>query len=187
MSRPSISVSPKILAASAIFALLAVVIVVNLRIWLGDSNPPRSDAVEMGGNELEPPDDLGQVARDVSAHQRGASAGLVAMGFNRGGGRDPFVFVSTQAPVWSGQDEPRRPRRIQDESLRCTAIFIGGGTHSALVAGRVVSEGDRMKSYRVGEITDEGVNLFAGGQKKFLPLETKRKSGAVGAPIALGH
>ncbi len=187
MSRPSVSVSPKILAVGVIFALLAVVIVVNLRIWLGGSKPARSDAVEMGAAELGPPSDLSQVIREVIANQRSEGSGLVTANLNRGAGRDPFVFASNQAPARSTQAAPKKPRRKRGKPLSCTAIFIGGGTHSALVSGRVVTKGDRVKNYRVGEITDKGVTLIAGERKKFLPLETKRTGGAVGAPIAQGR
>ncbi len=187
MSRPNISVSPKVLAAGVIFALLAVVIVINLRIWLGGSKSARSEAVEMGGAELGPPSDLGQVIREVTANQRSESPGLVTANLNRGAVRDPFVFVSNSAPVKNMQTTPRKPRRKRGKPLSCTAIFIGGGAHSALVSGRVVTKGDRVKNYRVGEITDKGVTLIAGERKKFLPLETKRTGGAVGAPIARGR
>ncbi len=187
MSRPSVSVSPKILAAGVVFALLAVVIVINLRMWLGGPKSPRSDVVEMGGSELGPPSDLGQVIREVAANQRGEDLGLVTANMNRGAVRDPFVFASNPAPVKSTPTAPRKPRRKRDKPLSCTAIFISGGTHSALVSGRVVTKGDRVKNYRVGEVTDKGVTLIAGDRTKFLPLETKRTGGAVGAPIARGR
>jgi hypothetical protein len=186
MSRLQIKAPPKVLLAGVVFTVLAVVIVINLVVWLGGSTSSGTVDIDLGSEELTPPGDLDQVTRDVTAYQKGESPPLLAASTSGERGRDPFVFASnrkrTRAAKPTSDSQPKRGNPI-----RCTAIFVGGGTHSALVAGRVVAEGDRVKNYLVGKITDKGVTLIAGGRKKFLPLETKRTGGAVGAPVALGR
>lgn len=188
MSRPRTSVPPKVLLAGVVFAMLAVVIVINLRVWLGDSDRSSADGHVMESEEIAPPGDLDQVTREASLRRLGEAPPLLESGGARGSLRNPFSYASTQGRSSARKAAPTRKRKSgSGKPLSCTAIFVGNGTHSALVSGRVVAEGDRVKNYRVGEITDKGVTLIAGGRKKFLPLETKRSGGTVGAPVALGR
>ncbi len=188
MSRLRISVPPKAMVAGLVFALLAVVIVINLRVLIGRSEKALPISVDLATPELAPPGDLIEVTQDVAAYQRGDHQTAVFAVASMTRGRDPFVFAPTKSQPKSGKPPKPKPRkRNSGTPLRCTAIFVSNGVHSALVAGRVVNEGDRVKSYSVGEITEKGVTLYAGGRKKFLALETKRDGGTVGAPVSLGR
>jgi len=171
---------------AAAVALLALVVVINVRMMLPGDDGDARVTVDLSSSELAPPSDLSRVAVD-SAKYRETDRGLTTSSLANPPrvGRDPFLYATTSAP---SRPKARKPSRSAKRAeLACSAIFLGDGPPAALVNGRVVAVGDRVSRYRVESISEKGVALRAGGREKFVPLTTKRGGGAVGAPVALGR
>ncbi len=187
MSKQGTSISPKLIFMVVVLVGLAIVIFINVRALLPEGSSPAA-AIVIEGTELSPPGDLGEVTSSVAlflADPVEPGAGTTTDRRVPASLRNPFEYETKR----SAPARKKKPRARREE-LACTAIFVGvrNGPPTAIVGGRVLGVGDRISKYKVEEITRQGVTLSEGGRRKFLPLtQQKASSGAVGAPVALGH
>ncbi len=183
-SGTSLAKNPKVIVLAR--ALAATVAACNLLVLLPARSSPTA-TLDLGEEELLAPDDLRQVTLAANAHLRAASeAAPSRVASAHAQERDPFQYGSESTPNLDG-GTPSRQTPGGETALTCTAVFLGQGPSAALVAGRILSVGDRIKHYRVQAISDKGVTLTASRGNRFLPLDHKRDGGTVGAPVALGQ
>lgn len=178
--KPGLS-SPPVVAG--VFIVLAVLIVVNVRTFA--PKRPRSRApvsADAGGVRLQAhpalPLDLEDIRRSSrAAGDLGSPAelGAPATGPRPAVARDPFTsaaLVPAALPTApTGQAARPAPRPAAAGEPVCAAVMLGAGPPAALIDGRLVGVGDRVRQYVVEGIDARGVTL-GGARRLFLPVGT---------------
>jgi hypothetical protein len=161
---------------AGVFIVLAILIVVNVRTFA--PKRPRSRApvaADAGGVRVQAhpalPADLDDVRRPSRA---AADLGAPQTGPRPAVARDPFTSAALipASPLAAAPTGPARPTpRAAAGDPVCAAVMLGAGPPAALIDGRLVGVGDRVRQYVVERIDARGVSL-GGARPLFLPVGT---------------
>ena len=92
--------------------------------------------------------------------------------------RDPSVVVDNRVDTSGTPDirvaaflphVPPRPA-APEPTLVLHSVMTGQGVRLATINGKILKEGDRVEGYLVRRISDDGVELAAGGKTRRLPM-----------------
>jgi hypothetical protein len=194
MSRSRIDLKDK-RVAGLVLALLAVVVIVNVRTFIPDLKRAAKRSVSVA-DEVSLPGDLDEAAHLAAARLASlqpGDAGLAGLADMMAGGdhtvvsrpvRDPFRPGPT--PVTqvrtSGRNQTRATRQVP---FSCTAVLLGGSRPAALIDGKFYQVGDQLSAYRLVHISREGALLRGVAEEVFLPVRSPDSAG-ISYPLVTG-